>query len=50
MMMFTKSYRGMPPMIPKPKPDPVEINIDLERILPPVEFSAGAGAIEAVMV
>ena len=47
-MMFTKGYRNMPPMIPKP--EPVEINIDLERILPPVEYSAGAGAIETVMV
>ena len=51
MMMFTKGYRNMPPMVPKPEP-PVEINIDLERILPPVEYSAGAGAgaVETVMV
>ena len=49
-MMFTRGYRGMPPVIPKPKPDPIEINIDLERILPPVEYSAAAGAVETAMV
>ena len=41
--------KDMMPM-PKPKPEPAEINIDLERILPPVEYCAVAAAAETAMV
>ena len=38
------------PIIPKPKPEPVEINIDLERIEPPVEYYCASAAFETCMV
>ena len=43
------SYRVIP-IIPKPKPEPVEINIDLERIEPPVEYYRASAAFETCMV
>ena len=53
-MMSSRGSMGgnncMIPIIPKPKPEPIEINIDLERILPPVEYCAAAAAAKTTMV
>ena len=39
-------------MIPKPipRPEPIEINVDFERILPPVEYCDAAVAAKTVIV